>query len=229
MCIRDREKTPKTPNGDHDFEAPQAVDIGLFQQQALEIVAGKVVTLPKYDFKTGKSLPGEGHTLNPDPEGVVLIEGIHGLNPLFSEGLPRESIFKIYVSPLTEVPLDAHNRIATTDIRILRRILRDCQFRNYPATDTILRWQSVREGESKHIFPFQEEADVFFNTALIYEFAAIKTMIDPELQKVPQNSRAFSEAVRLQKFLSYFLPIPLDVVPRHSILREFLGGSSFKY
>jgi uridine kinase len=170
-----------------------------------------------------------GKKIAPNDESVVIIEGIHGLNPLFSSQLPPENIFKIYVSPLTEVPLDSHNRIPTTDTRILRRITRDFQFRNYSAADTILRWPSVREGETKYVFPHQEEADVLFNSALIYELAALKTISEPILRGVPQQSHAYAEALRLLKFLSYFLPIPVEAIPNHSILREFVGSSSFKY
>jgi len=224
----DRDKTPKGPNGQHDFESPLAINVELFRQNMQSIIEGKPTELPKYDFKTGTG-GMSGKIITPNEKSIILIEGIHGLNPLFSADLPKQSIFKIYVSPLTEVPLDSHNRIPTTDTRILRRIIRDHQFRNYSASETILRFPSVREGESRHVFPYQEEADVFFNTALIYEFAALKTIVEPVLQKVPQDSFAYAEALRLQKFLSYFLPIPVDVVPRHSILREFLGGSSFRY
>lgn len=225
----DRDKTPKAPSGEHDFESPYAINIELFQENLKAIIENREVELPHYDFKTGKAVMTSGHKIVPDDQSVVLIEGIHGLNPLFSTELPQNKIFKIYVSPLTEVPLDSHNRVPTTDTRILRRIIRDHQFRNYSAKDTILRWPSVKEGEVKHIFPHQEEADVFFNTALIYEFAALKSLVEPVLEQVPHESTAYGEAVRLLKFLSYFLPIPVEVVPRHSILREFLGNSSFKY
>ena len=224
----DRDKTPKSPNGDHDFESPYAINIELFLKNLKSIVACEQTELPKYDFKTGTS-GMSGKTIKPNDDSIVIVEGIHGLNPLFSSALPSGSVFKIYVSPLTEIPLDSHNRIPTTDIRILRRMLRDHQFRSYSAAQTILRWPSVREGETKHVFPFQEEADVFFNTALFYEFAALKPLVEPLLNAVPHESPAYGEAVRLQKFLSYFLSIPVDVVPRHSLLREFLGGSSFEY
>ncbi|OFZ17953.1 MAG: hypothetical protein A2X94_08655 [Bdellovibrionales bacterium GWB1_55_8] len=224
----DRDKTPKSANGDHDFESPYAVNVALFQENLRKIVEKKEVELPKYDFKTGTG-GLSGKTIRPEEHGLVIVEGIHALNPLFWSELPKESIFKIYVSPLTEVPLDTHNRIPTTDTRILRRIIRDHQFRNYSAAQTILRWPSVREGESQYVFPFQEEADVFFNTALVYELAALKTAVEPVLEQVPVDSYAYGEALRLMKFLSYFLPIPVDAIPRHSILREFVGGSSFRY
>ncbi|HAR44376.1 MAG TPA: AAA family ATPase [Bdellovibrionales bacterium] len=224
----DRDKTSKSANGDHDFESPHAMNIELFLKNLKAIVASEETELPRYDFKTGTS-GMSGKTIKPSEDNVVIVEGIHGLNPLFSSSLPKGSVFKIYVSPLTEIPLDSHNRIPTTDIRILRRMLRDHQFRSYSAAQTILRWPSVREGETRHVFPFQEEADVFFNTALFYEFAALKPGVEPLLDAVPHESPAYGEAVRLKKFLSYFLPIPMDVVPRHSLLREFLGGSSFEY
>ncbi len=224
----DRDKTPKNAKGDHDFESPHAIDIDMMQANLRQIIDGKPVALPKYDFKTGKNAMS-GKVFTPQEGSVVLVEGIHGLNPLFSSQLPKGSVFKIYVSPLTEVPLDSHNRIPTTDTRLLRRMIRDFQFRNYSATETIARWPSVREGESHHVFPYQEEADVFFNTALIYEFATLKTVAEPLLKAVTPDSKSYGEAVRLLKFLSYFLPIPVEAVPRHSLLREFLGGSSFEY
>jgi len=224
----DREKTPKDVQGEHDFESPHALNIDLFKQQMQEVIKGNAIELPKYDFKTGTSGMSD-RKISPTEQSVIIIEGIHGLNPILTADLPKESIFKIYVSPLTEIPLDSHNRIPTTDTRLLRRIIRDFQFRNYSAGDTVLRWPSVREGESKHVFPHQEEADIFFNTALIYELAALKTMAEPVLAQVTDQSVAYAEALRLLKFLSYILPIPIEVVPRHSILREFIGGSSFKY
>ncbi len=224
----DRDKTPLGDNGKPDFESPNALNIALIQQNLEEIIKNKAIELPKYDFKTGKSKMS-GFIIEPTEKSIILVEGIHGNNPLFSANLPRENIFKIYVSALTEVPLDQHNRIPTTTNRLLRRMIRDYQFRNYSATETILSWPLVRSGETKHVFPFQEEADVFFNTALIYELAVLKTMAEPRLKEVMRNSPAYAEAVSLLKFLSYFQPIPKKVVPSHSILREFLGGSSFEY
>ncbi|MCM2277172.1 MAG: nucleoside kinase [Oligoflexia bacterium] len=223
----DRDKTPRTPTGEHDFESPYAIDIPLFKQHLAAMIAGKPVRLPRYDFKSGMNTPF-GKTITPDDRCVILIEGIHGLNPVFSVGLPRESLFKIYVSALTEVPLDNHNRIPTTDTRILRRILRDYQFRNYSPEETIKRWPLVREGETQHIFRFQEEADVLFNTALIYELCAMKSLVEPLLTRVSPESPAYAEANRLVKFLSYLLPIPPEKVPLHSILREFTGGGFFQ-
>ncbi|MCM2323410.1 MAG: nucleoside kinase [Oligoflexia bacterium] len=223
----DRDKTPRTPKGEHDFESPHAINIPLFKEHLAEMIQGKTVRLPHYDFKTGTSAP-TGKVISPDDKCVILIEGIHGLNPAFSVGLPQDSIFKMYVSALTEVPLDNHNRIPTTDTRILRRILRDYQFRNYSPEDTIKRWPLVREGETQHIFRYQEEADVLFNTALIYELSAMKSLVEPLLLKVRPDSPAYSEALRLTKFLSYLLPIPPEKVPLHSILREFTGGGFFQ-
>lgn len=221
----DREKTPKTPTGDYDYESPHALNIELFKQNLADIIAGRPVRLPRYDFKTGRSTPFGG-LVHPDPSNLLIIEGIHGLNPYFSDDLPREAIYKIYVSAITEVPLDRHNRIPTSDTRFLRRILRDHQFRNYSAEQTILRWPLVREGESKYIFRFQEEADVFFNTALIYELCALKSGVEP-LLVAAQDSPAYEDAMRLQRLLSFLLTIPKESVPPQSILREFLGGGYF--
>ena len=224
----DRDKTPKDKKGAHNFETPLALNIEMFKDHMREIIAGREIELPRYDFKTGTNSMS-GTKIIPGDQSVVLVEGIHGLNPVFTEDLPVESIFKIYVSALTEIPLDRHNRIPTADTRLLRRIIRDSQFRCYGAADTIARWPSVREGETKYVFSHQEEADVFFNTALIYEHAALKTIAEPVLRAVSPDTRAYAEALRLLKFLAYFLPVPVDVIPRHSILREFLGSSSFKY
>lgn len=222
----DRDKTPRTPEGEHDFESPYAINVELFKENLRDIIAGKEVRLPRYDFKSGKSTPF-GKVIHPDHNSIILIEGIHGLNPIFSADLPHEAVYKIYVSALCEVPLDHHNRIPTTDIRFLRRILRDSQFRNYSAEETIMRWPLVREGETKYIFRHQEEADVLFNTALIYELAALKVKVEPLLRQVTPDSPAYAEALRLTKFLSFLLPIPTEVIPPHSILREFLGGGYF--
>lgn len=222
----DRKFTPRTPSGDYDFESPLALDVNLFSKSIQDIIDKKQVYLPKFDFKEGHSFLSNEPVV-PENKTIVMIEGIHALNPLFSKSLKAENLFKIYVSPLSELPLDSHNWIQNADTRLLRRILRDHQFRNYSAIDTINRWPAVRMGESQHILPFQEEANVYFNTALLYEFSVIRSQIEPLLGQINEEHPAFAEAVRLNAFLSYFAPIPVNLIPSHSILREFIGGSSF--
>jgi uridine kinase len=223
----DRDKTPRQPNGDFDFESPHALDIARFERNLQDLLAERSTTLPRYDFKTGTSIP-LGRTINPHPQSVFVVEGIHALNPIFSKNVNPGSSFKIYVSPVVEITLDDQNRIPATDARMLRRMVRDSQFRNYSASQTIMRWPAVREGESKHIFPHQDEADFFFNTALLYELAAIKKLADPLLANVRSHEEAYPEAMRLRKFLSFILDMPHDAVPNDSILREFIGGSCFQ-
>lgn len=223
-----RVDTPKDENGDWDFEHIDALDLNLFHQHLNELIEGKEVKLPSYSFEEGKRLY-LGNTLKLKDDSVVIIEGIHALNPKTSEGLPPEALFKIYVSPLTSINLDNHNWIATTDSRLLRRIIRDYRYRNYSAQETIARMASVRRGEEKWIFPYQENADVMFNSALVFELAVLKRHAEPILSEVPKFSDEYTEAHRLLKLLKYFIPVPEKEIPPTSLLREFVGGSSFRY
>lgn len=223
-----RVDTPKDENGDWDFEHIDALDLNLFHQNLNDLLEGKEVNLPTFNFEIGKRVY-LGNTLKLEKDNVVIIEGIHALNPKVSEGLAPEAIFKIYVSPLTSINLDNHNWIATTDTRLLRRIIRDYRYRNYSAQETIARMASVRRGEEKWIFPFQENADVMFNSALVFELAVIKRHAEPILSEVPKFSDEYTEAHRLLKLLKYFIPVPEKEIPPTSVLREFVGGSSFRY
>lgn len=224
----DREKTPRDENGEYDFEALEAVDYEQFNKDILAMSAGEKVEMPVYNFHTGKR-EYKGKFLTADDKTVFVVEGIHGLNPAMSRMIPDENKFKIYVSALTPIGIDSHNRIATTDNRLLRRIIRDFRYRHYSAEETIKRWPSVRRGEDRNIFPFQEEADVMFNSALVYELGVIKTYAEPVLQNVSETVPEYAEAQRLIKFLSYFKEFPDTEIPPTSILREFLTGSSFHY
>ena len=224
----DREKTPLDENGDYDFEALEALDIELFNQQLLDLLDGKEVSLPKFSFETGKRL-FNGERLKMQKDNILIIEGIHGLNPQLTHLIENTKKFKIYVSALTNINIDNQTRIPTTDNRLIRRVIRDYRYRNYSARDTISRWDSVRRGEDKHIFPFQEEANVMFNSALLYELAVLKPYAEPILLEVQPNQDEYSEAKRLLKFFSYFKPMQPREIPPTSILREFLGGSSFSY
>ncbi len=224
----DREKTPLDESGQYDFEALEALDIELFNQQLLDMFAGKEVSLPKFSFELGKKMYN-GDKLKMNRDNIVIIEGIHGLNPQLTPLIENNKKFKIYVSALTNINIDNQSRIPTTDNRLIRRIIRDYRYRNYLALDTISRWESVRRGEDKHIFPYQEEADVMFNSALLYELAVLKPYAEPILLEVQPNQSEYSEAKRLLKFFSYFKPIQHHEIPPTSILREFLGGSSFAY
>lgn len=221
----DREHTPKTPDGEYDFEAFEAINSKLFVNNLAELLAGKKVTLPRFNFKKGRSEPG--HALQLDPGTIIIVEGIHGLNDRLTEGIMEGHKFKIYVSALTQLNLDEHNRISTSDVRVLRRIIRDQQYRGYSPIDTINRWGSVRRGEETNIFPYQENCDVMFNSALSYELGVLKTFSEPFLEQIPRTEKVYSEARRLIKFTSYFLPIHPEWVPPTSILREFIGGSCF--
>ncbi len=224
----DREHTPLDENGDYDFEALEALDIDQFNQDLSLLLKGEEVELPIFSFETGKRFyDGTKTKLNPDD--ILVIEGIHGLNPELTRSIPDSFKFKIYVSALTSINIDDHNRIPTTDNRLIRRIVRDYKYRNYSAEETLARWQSVRRGEDKHIFPYQEEADVMFNTALLYELAVLKQHVEPILLEVPHNKPEYAEANRLLYFFSYFKPIAEKNIPPTSIIREFLGGSSFAY
>ena len=224
----DRDKTPKDENGDFDFESIYALNLDLLNEQFNALFRGEEVELPKYDFPSGKSVKS-GKKLKLEPNNVLVVEGIHALNPELTAHVPEEQIFRVYASALTTILLDNHNYIPTTDNRLLRRIIRDDKQRGCSARDTISRWQSVRNGENKWIFPYQENADAMFNTAMIYELAAIKTQAEPLLERVPENCEEYAEAYRLRKFLSYFKAIDHSVLPPTSLLREFLGGSSFTY
>jgi uridine kinase len=218
-----REYTPRDEAGQPDFEALQAIDLALFSQQLNQLMAGQTVTLPHFNFITGQRETGE--TLRVTPQHVILIEGIHGLNPDLAPQAPRERIFRIYVSALTQLNLDRHNRVSTTDTRIIRRIVRDAARRGYSAADTIGRWPSVQRGEWRWIFPYQEHADVMFNSALAYELAVLRPLAEPLLLRVEPNTPERVEADRLLSMLRWFTPISADLVPDNSILREFIGGS----
>jgi len=187
-------------------------------------MAGDAVTLRQYDFGTGRNSPGR--TVRLPANAIIIVEGIHGLNPRLAEGLPSERVFRIYVSALTQLNLDHHNRVSTTDTRLLRRLVRDAQYRNYAAQETIARWPSVRRGEERNIFPFRENADVMFNTALVYELSVLKPFAEPLLRTVPHGTMEWVEAARLLSFLRWFKPCDASLVPQNSLLREFIGGSS---
>ncbi|MFT3738042.1 MAG: nucleoside kinase [Breznakibacter sp.] len=223
-----RVDTPKDENGEYDFEALEALDIELFNQQLIALLGGKSVEIPKFSFEKGERVY-DGEVLQMDNENILIIEGIHGLNPQLTHLIPNEAKFKVYVSALTSVNMDNHNRIPTTDNRLIRRIVRDYKYRHYSARDTISRWQSVRRGEDRHIFPFQEEADAMFNSALNYELAVFKPFAEPILREVQPNQPEYAEATRLLKFFNYLKPILPREIPPTSIVREFLGGSSFSY
>ena len=223
-----REDTPLDDKGDYDYESLYALDIPLLNKQFNLLLAGEEVTLPRYDFKTGKSMP-DGNTIQLQPNEILLVEGIHALNPELTAQVPAESKFCIYASALTTMLLDTHNYIPTTDNRLLRRIIRDYKYRGCSAQETIHRWPSVRAGENKWIFPYQENADVMFNSAMLFELAVIRTQAEPLLDLVPESAEEYSEAYRLSKFLKYITPLHDRQLPPTSLLREFLGGSSFKY
>ena len=224
----DREHTPKDETGEYDYESIYALNLKLINDQFNALFRGEEVELPKYNFQTGKS-ERSGKKLRMDEHNMLVVEGIHALNPELTAQIPEEQKFRVYASALTTILLDSHNYIPTTDNRLLRRIIRDYKYRGVSAQETIHRWPSVRAGENKWIFPYQENADAMFNTAMLYELAAIKTQAEPLLELVPENCEEYSEAYRLLKFLKYFKPIPYRQLPPTSLLREFLGGSSFKY
>ena len=224
----DREKTPLDANGKHDFESLYALDLPFFESQLSDLLAGKEVELPRFNFTIGKR-EMTGNKLRIDDHMILILEGIHALNPALTPNIPAANKFKIYVSALTTIQLDYHNYIPTTDNRLLRRIIRDYKYRNYSAEETIARWGSVRAGEDKWIFPYQEYADAMFNSALLFELAVLKDYVEPILRKVPNNSPEYSEAHRLLRFLSYFVSVRDKELPPTSLLREFLGGSSFRY
>ncbi len=226
----DREKTPLDEEGHYDFESIEALDLPLFHDQLARLLAGEEVLTPRYDFVSGTRKPrGKWIPMRLEDHQVLLIEGIHGLNDRLTESVERSKKFKIFISALTQLAIDDHNRIFTADVRLIRRIVRDRLFRGFTAERTLELWERVRQGEGRWIFPFQEEADVMFNSALVYERAVLKVYAERFLLQVPRTSRAYTEAYRLLKFLSLFVPVFPDEVPQTSILREFIGGSAFEY
>ncbi len=223
-----RDQTPRDENGEYDYESIYALNLKLINEQFNALFRGEEVELPKYDFQTGMSKPS-GKKLKMQENNVLVVEGIHALNPELTAHIPESQKFRVYVSALTTILLDDHNYIPTTDNRLLRRIIRDYKYRGVDAKESIRRWPSVRKGENKWIFPFQENADAVFNSAMLFELAVIKQQAEPLLEQVPENCEEYSEAYRLRKFLKYIRPIPNKDIPPTSLLREFLGGSSFRY
>lgn len=223
-----REDTPKDEQGEYDYESLYALNIPLLNNQLNALFAGEEVELPRYNFQTGRS-EKSGRRLKMSDDNILVVEGIHALNPELTALIPEEQKFRVYASALTTILLDTHNYIPTTDNRLLRRIIRDNKYRGVSAMETIRRWPSVRAGENKWIFPYQENADVMFNTAMLFELAVIKSQAEPLLELVPENADEHAEAYRLLKFLKYIAPIQNRQLPPTSLLREFLGGSSFKY
>lgn len=223
-----RVDTPRDENGEYDFECVEAVDTAFFNQQMNQLLRGEEVELPRYDFMSGKRV-FEGRRLRIGPDDVIILEGNHALNPIFTSQIPEEQKYRIYVSALTTVQLDDHNHVPTVDIRLLRRIIRDHRSRGFSAIDTIRRCPSVKAGEEKWIFPYQETANATFNSALLYELGVIRTQVLPILEQVNECAPEYTEARRLRKMISYFLPVPDEQVPPTSLLREFAGGSSFRY
>lgn len=222
----DREKTPRDENGDYNFECLEAIDVKQFNEDMSRLLLGERVDMPFFNFKTGKR-EYRGNYKQLGPDDILVIEGIHGLNEKMSYSLPGESKYKIYISALTNINIDDHNRIPTTDGRLLRRMVRDARTRGANAARTIQMWPSVRRGEEENIFPFQEEADAMFNSVLIYELAVLKPFVEPLLFQIPKGSAEYYEAKRLLKFLDYFLTLPSESIPNNSICREFVGGSCF--
>lgn len=224
----DRHLTPRDATGDYDYESLYALDLQQFNNDLNRILAGEEIELPTYDFASGRRVY-KGNRLNLDDNSVLLIEGIHGLNPALTEQIPEVMKFRVYVSALTTISIDDHNWVPTTDNRLLRRIIRDYKYRGASALDTIQRWPSVRAGEEKWIFPYQENADATFNSSLLFELGVMREIGESILRQVPRDKPQYAEAYRLRKFLSYFAPIPAGLIPSTSLLREFLGGSSFHY
>ena len=224
----DREHTPRDASGDFDYESLYALNLPLLNQHLTALFNGEEIELPRYNFQTGSS-ESSGKRLRLHDDEVLVVEGIHALNPELTAQIPEEYKYRVYASALTTILLDDHNYIPTTDNRLIRRIVRDYKYRGCSAQETIRRWPSVRRGENKWIFPYQENADIMVNTAMLYELAVLKTQAEPLLEQVPENCDEYSEAYRLLKFLKIFKPLPYDALPPTSILREFLGGSSFTY
>jgi uridine kinase len=224
----DRDRTPKDIFGEYDFEAIEAIDIEFFNRQLLQLFNGETIELPRFDFTLGQRI-ASGKSLQLGPNSILIVEGIHGMNPNLIPHIKTENTYKIFLSALTQISIDDQNHISTTDNRLIRRMIRDSKYRNYSAQDTIRRWPSVRAGEDKNIFPYQENADVMFNSAMVYELAVLKKYAEPLLKAVPESQPEFSESNRLLKFLSYIKPIDDLEIPPTSLIREFLGGSSFIY
>ena len=224
--FKNREETPLDEYGEKNYECLEAIDVEQFNKDMLALLRGERIELPVFNFKTGHR-EYKGDFLQLGPEDVLVIEGIHGLNDKLSYALPAESKFKIYISALTQLNIDEHNRIPTTDGRLLRRIVRDARTRGTSAKDTIARWPSVRRGEEANIFPYQEQADVMFNSALVYELACLKVYAEPLLFGIDKSEPEYLEAKRLLKFLDYFISVPSEDIPHNSLLREFVGGSCF--
>ncbi len=223
-----RTNTPRDENGEYDYESLYALDLDLFNQHMQALIRGERIELPKFNFNTGER-EYKGDYLQLEKNMILILEGIHALNPELTPHIAEENKYRIYVSALTTISLDNHNYIPTTDNRLLRRIIRDYNYRGYSAEETIKRWPSVRAGEAKWIFPYQENADAMFNSALLFELSVLKSHVDPVLYQVPESSPAYSEAYRLRRFLEYFIPVTDHDLPPTSLLREFLGGSSFTY
>ncbi len=223
-----REDTPRDAKGDYDFECLQALDVAFFNEQLHTLLTGGTVELPKYNFQSGER-EKSGNELMLGANDVLIIEGIHALNPQLTPDIPRTEKFQLYVSALTTIQLDDNRRISTSDNRLLRRIIRDHKFRGYSANDTIRRWPSVRAGEEKWIFPFQENCDTMINSALLYELAVLRGYVLPLLEQVDEAAPEYDEAWRLRQLVGFFEPIPDKQIPPVSLLREFLGGSSFHY
>ena len=224
----DREQTPKDENGDYDFEHLHALNLPLLNEHLKALFNGEEIELPRYNFQKGKS-EWSGKKLRLKGNEMLVLEGIHALNPELTGDIPEEKIFRVYASALTTILLDSHNYVPTTDNRMLRRIIRDHKYRGVTAQETIRRWPSVRKGENRWIFPYQENADAMFNSAMLFELAVIKQQAEPLLEQVPESCEEYAEAYRLRKFLKYIKPIAEDQIPPTSLLREFLGGSSFEY
>ena len=223
-----REDTPKDADGEYDYESLYALDLKQFNTDLNRLIAGEEIDMPTYDFPTGRRVY-KGNKLKLGPNNILLIEGIHGLNPELTKSIPEDQKFRVYVSALTTISIDDHNWVPTTDNRLLRRIIRDHKYRGVSAQQTISRWQSVRRGEDKWIFPYQENADATFNSSLLFELAVMKNYAEPLLRTVPHSAPEYAEAFRLRALLNFFMPLEEKDVPSTSLLREFLGGSSFHY
>ena len=224
---KERLNTPRKADGSYDFESVEAIDLELFTDHLKRLLAGETVKIPKYNFRTGLR-EYRGRELTLSDNSVLIVEGIHGLNERISAVVPARNKLKVYISALTPMSLDDYNRIQTTDMRLLRRLVRDSQFRSHDALMTLKLWDDVRRGEEKYIFPFQEEADIIFNTTLVYEFAVLKKYAEPLLQGVPETEAVYTNAQRLLGLLSHVTPLDKELIPKNSILREFVGGSAFK-
>jgi uridine kinase len=224
----DRQHTPLDDDGNYDFEALEAIDINFFNQQLKQLIEGEAVEIPKFSFTDGKRY-FDGDILQLNKDDILIIEGIHALNPELITRVDRAMTYRIFISALTSISIDDQNPISTTDNRLIRRIIRDARYRGYSALETIRRWPSVRRGEEKNIFPHQENSDIMFNSALLYEMAVLKKHLEPLLKSVPENQPEFAESLRLLKFMGYFKNIYDSEIPPTSLIREFLGGSSFDY